>query len=47
MNDSPIDRLPPTVDIGPERQLFLDDMLIDTLDNAARFVHQAQARQQR
>lgn len=40
MNDSPIDRLPPIVDIGPERQLFLDDMLIDTLDNAARFVHQ-------
>ena len=40
MNDSPIDRLPPIVEIGPERQLFLDDLLIDSLENAVRFVHQ-------
>tara|TARA_A100001037_G_scaffold76645_1_gene68726 strand:+ start:6244 stop:7686 length:1443 start_codon:yes stop_codon:yes gene_type:complete len=40
MNDSPIDRLPPIIDIGPERQLFLDDLLIEALENAARFVHQ-------
>ena len=40
MNESLVDRLPPIIDIGPERQLFLDDLLIDSLENAARFVHQ-------
>ena len=40
MNDSPIDRLPPIIDIGPARQLFLADLLIEALENAARFVHQ-------
>ena len=40
MNESLVDRLPPIIDIGRERQLFLDDLLIDSLENAARFVHQ-------
>ena len=40
MDESHVDRLPPIIDIGPERQLFLDDLLIDSLENAARFVHQ-------
>lgn len=40
MNELLVERLPPIVDIGPECQLFLDDLLIDSLENAARFVHQ-------
>lgn len=35
-----IPRIPEAVAIGPERQLFVDDHVIDMLENVARFVHQ-------
>ena len=40
MNETLVERLPPIVDIGPERQLFLDDHLIDSMTRVARYVHQ-------
>lgn len=40
MTEVTVPRLPEVVDIGPKRQLFVDDQLIDTLANISRFVHQ-------
>ena len=35
-----VPRLPVVLDIGNERQLFIDDYVIDGLENISRFVHQ-------
>ncbi len=35
-----VERLPPIIDIGPERQLFLDEVLIEGMDRVSRCVHQ-------
>ena len=40
MAKNTVPRLLATTDIGPQRQLFIDDHLIDTLENISRFVHQ-------
>ena len=32
MEEALVERLPPIIDIGPERQLFLDDTLIDSME---------------
>ena len=35
-----VERLPPIVDIGPERQLFFDDVLIEGMERVGRSVNQ-------
>ena len=40
MTEVRVPRIPETVEIGPERQLFVDDHVINMLENVARFVHQ-------
>ncbi len=35
-----VERLPPIVDIGPEHQLFLDDVLIEGIERVSRSVNQ-------
>ena len=40
MTEVRVPRIPETVEIGPERQLFVDDHVIDMLEKVARFVHQ-------
>ena len=40
MEKALVERLPPIIDIGPERQLFLDDTLIDAMERVSRCVHQ-------
>jgi len=40
MEETLIERLPPIIDIGPERQLFLDDTLIDAMERVSRRVNQ-------
>ena len=39
MAEPTVTRLPVVLDIGNERQLFVDDHLIDGLENISRFVH--------
>ena len=39
MTETLVERLPPVVDISSERQLFLDDHLIDSMESVGRFVH--------
>ena len=40
MAEPTVTRTPVVLDIGNERQLFVDDYLIDGLENVSRFVHQ-------
>ena len=40
MEETLVERLPPIIDIGPERQLFLDDSLIDAMERVSRHVNQ-------
>ncbi len=44
MAEPTVPRLPVVLDIGNERQLFVDDYLIDGLENISRFVHQPVSR---
>lgn len=40
MEEALVERLPPIIDIGSERQLFLDDTLIDVMERVSRCVNQ-------
>ncbi len=45
LSSSSITRQPPVREISSKRQLFLDDWLIDRMDNVARWVHPASKEQ--
>ena len=38
MSETLVDRLPEIIDIGSQRQLFLDDHLIAFMEHVARFL---------